>query len=304
MHKFEDVLRILCTTTTTKVFAYLKRRGFTVTKGKNRYAYKPGKCSTSPLIVCHADTVRAGGEEGHSYAYKDGVANSIALDDRLGITAMLYMLDNCMGDCAALVCDNEEIGQSTAQQFNADSSPNWMVELDRRGTDVVCYEYDTPLLRGMLEWADFKVGRGSFSDICYLDHLGVCGFNVGVGYQLEHTDQCHANLTDTFSQLTKLKKFYSKFKDVPLNYEPTRYKYDYRSSTALLYDYDDDDYTLDSKYKATMADDSDEDYAIQEWLFDNDVDTYEALYTDRATFANAAREVWIAAGRPSLTRYY
>lgn len=237
--KFNLVLETLCSLTTNQVFQYLKARKFKI-KNHNgrRYAYRAGKTPNAPMVVCHADTVVNGGNGPHNFKINGTEVESIALDDRLGIAVMMYLIQKTdMADCAFLVCDDEEIGRSTASLFDENAHPNWMVELDRRGTDAVMYDYETSILRSMLEWSGFDIGVGSFSDICYLDHLGVSGFNIGVGYHREHSNACYADITDTFSQIAKLEKFYAKFGDVRLTYngfggygKKAKWKYnDYRS---------------------------------------------------------------------------
>lgn len=215
-------LKKLCLSQTGEVFAELEKFHFFY---NGEYAFRPGRYDYSPMVVCHADTVVSGGNGPHNFEVHGDRVQSIALDDRLGIASMLYLIEETdMADCAFLVCDDEEIGRSTAKVFAETNSPNWLVELDRRGTDVVCYEYDSTLLRSLLNHADFDVGEGSFSDICYLNDLGVCGFNVGVGYHAEHSQLCHAKLSDTYSQLAKLLNFYSLFGSIRLDYQPKRFE--------------------------------------------------------------------------------
>ena len=221
---FRHILRTLCVSTTTEVFASLARLHFdvVVSRDKRRYAYRPGKHACSPLMVCHADTVVNGGETQHRYECENGLPYSIALDDRLGIACMVDAIHRKseLADFAMLVCDDEERGNSTASLFQTESQPNWLVELDRRGTDAVMYSYESPIFSSLIESCGFEIGNGSFSDICYLEHLGVCGFNVGVGYHSEHSERCFARLTDTKSQLDRLTHFYRKFGDVRLPFEP------------------------------------------------------------------------------------
>lgn len=252
MHKFETTLQFLCMSTTDQVFASLAALGFEVTYvGKRRYAYREGQSPTSPMVVCHADTVVKGGNGPHNYKYSKatGVVTSIALDDRLGIACMVHAIatDAPLAQCAMLVCDEEETGNSSAAIFSTYNAPNWLVELDRRGTDAVCYEYDTPLLRSLLKHVGFDIGNGSFSDICYLESLGVCGFNVGVGYHNEHSETCHANLHHTLAQVAKLEAFLAQFGDVRLDHEtwPKWSSYSSASTTSRSYsdvyeEYDED----------------------------------------------------------------
>lgn len=225
---FLSVLKSTCQAKTGDVFRMAKDRGFSLrsigkAKQKRTYAFRPGLLPTSPLVVCHADTVVNGGDGPHEFAYDkpSDTVTSIALDDRLGIACMFYAIDNKtpISDCAMLICDDEEIGHSSAQVFQEKIKPNFLIELDRRGVDVVCYEYDSTLLRSLLKSCDFTIGNGSFSDICYLQSLGVVGFNVGIGYHNEHSTKCHAKLSDTDSQIARLLRFIAKFGDVRLDYD-------------------------------------------------------------------------------------
>ncbi len=210
-------LKQLCKSNTTEVFTTLESFGFTYNK-ERKYAFRPGANACSPMIVCHADTVANGGFGKHNYSQDGDLVNSIALDDRLGIACMLQFIENdsCLARCAMLVCDDEEIGQTSAQMFKEDVTPNWLVELDRRGTDAVMYDYYHEILRSMLFGCDFDIGQGSFSDICSLESLGVRGFNIGVGYHREHSEACHADLKDTRSQMTKLEDFFIRYGDLEL----------------------------------------------------------------------------------------
>jgi hypothetical protein len=225
--KFLPLLQSVCTSTTKDVFAMAKTLGFSeFGKRGRKYVFKPGFSPTSPLVVCHADTVVNGGDGPHPFAYdkQSDTVNSIALDDRLGVACMFDAIRNETGHlskCAFLICDDEEIGDSTAQVFDRKITPNFLVELDRRGVDVVCYEYESALFSGLLSSVGFHVGRGSFSDICYLGKYGVCGFNVGIGYHNEHSEKCHARLSDTQSQLATLEQFFARFFDLRLAWEDT-----------------------------------------------------------------------------------
>ena len=138
------------------------------------------------------------------------------LDDRLGAWVLLYLLPYLDVECDILLTDSEEVGRSTAKYFEPAKEYNWMFEFDRRGTDVVMYEYDSPENRELLDDHEFEVGYGSFSDISYLGHLGITGFNFGVGYHHEHTRRCYANLIDTLTQANKFVGFWDELSDVPI----------------------------------------------------------------------------------------
>jgi hypothetical protein len=233
-------LKQLCQENTTEVFNVLKSFGFRFNK-KRKYAFRPGATQDAPMLVCHADTVANGGFGKHNYEQNGDQVNSIALDDRLGIACMLELIhnDSCLANCAMLVCDDEEIGNSSAKNFKEEGvNPNWLVELDRRGTDAVMYDYEHEILASMLELVGFEIGRGSFSDICHLESLGVRGFNIGVGYHREHSEACYADLADTRRQLSKLEDFYVRFSGLTLPYTA----YDARSGDF----YADDWATTDS----------------------------------------------------------
>lgn len=231
-------LETLCRSTTKQVFDLLSTKGFHY---NGQYAFRPGAKKSSPLVVCHADTVVDGGDGPHSFSQDGHKVVSIALDDRLGIACMVDAIDRqtLLSNCAMLVCDDEEIGRSTAKQFKEDICPNWMVELDRRGTDVVCYEYESTLFSSILESVGWTVGQGSFSDICYLGALGVCGFNMGVAYHNEHSKDCHADLRQTKSQLSKLDRFLSTFATVRLAYDGQRSNSRFGLSDDYYQGYDD-----------------------------------------------------------------
>lgn len=251
---FITTLQQCCNVGTNKLFKGVTKLGFTTYKrNKRRFAFRPGLTETSPMIVCHADTVVKGGEGPHNWDYNAQLhlVTSIALDDRLGIACMVDAIksQSALSDCAMLICDEEEIGNSTAQLFDLDVQPNWMVELDRRGDDVVCYEYESALFTALLEQSGFRVGHGTFSDISYLGSMGVVGFNMGVGYHREHSQNCHADLRDTSAQLSRLLNFYNRFESIRLPYSPRpRYsKWDKRG-WALDYVDDNDDYFNNADY--------------------------------------------------------
>lgn len=264
VERFEQIVRTVCTMTTDDLFEYLAEFGFILTNhgselyGKNgsviydRYAYRPGTNADSPLLVCHADTVRRC--LAYEYDADRSVVTSSELDDRLGIACMLYVIElgSGLSNCAMLVCDNEEIAASTATTFTDDvlaslglssaGYPNWLMEFDRHGTDVVCYDYENDTFSSLLEHAGFEIGVGSFSDISSMTELGRSGVNVGVGYHREHTLQCYADLTDTLKQLGRAEVFYSLFGHIALRYTPPK-RYGRYSSDRLSYDrYLDDDW--------------------------------------------------------------
>jgi hypothetical protein len=145
------------------------------------------------------------------------------LDDRLGVWALLSVLPDFM-NYDILLTDNEEIGQSTASSFELPNGKayHWIFELDRRGDGCVLYQYGSKKWNKELIRAGFRIDRGSFSDIGYLDHLGVQAVNVGVGYDHEHTLACDWDINIMREQLKKLVNFYERNKDKRYAYNRSR----------------------------------------------------------------------------------
>jgi hypothetical protein len=154
-----------------------------------------------------------------------------ALDDRLGIFAILYLFPQYGIHTDILLVTDEEICASSAEDFayECEKQYNWIVELDRAGEDVVMYEYrrNSQLVEDLVS-SDFKLGLGSYSDICAMVSLEVSAFNMGIGYHHQHTDQCCAVLDQLGRQMGRLKEFYDDFKDKP-------YKHVYSPDQMILY---------------------------------------------------------------------
>lgn len=194
----------------------------------------------SPSVKHIADTVLYDAEA------DDDFLMSPALDDRLGVYVILDLLPEMGLVFDVLLTTDEEIGNSSAGKFVTDKEYDWIFQFDRRGTDVVMYDYETVNLSTLLMEMGFEVGAGSFSDICYLTHLGVAGFNFGVGYHLEHTENCYVNLSDTLEMVEKFWHFFLINDGVKLTYTPAPWQ-DYRRygrsyGTYAAYDYTDDEW--------------------------------------------------------------
>ena len=173
----------------------------------------------------HRSTQTEAGEEAHKKTmdlaryYQTGPQ----LDDRLGVWALLSVLPDFM-NYDVLLTDNEEIGQSTAADFEPPNGKayNWIFELDRRKDGCVLYQYGSKKWNKELTRAGFRIDRGSFSDIGYLDHLGVQAVNIGVGYDHEHTLACDWDINIMREQLKKLISFYERNKDKRYAYNRRR----------------------------------------------------------------------------------
>lgn len=167
------------------------------------------------------------------------------LDDRLGVWVILDLLPALYGiKYDVLLTDSEEVGKSTAKDFTESAKPyNWLFQFDRRGTDTVLYEYDSPDNRKRLEACGLTTSTGSYSDICYLSHLGVSGWNIGTGYYGEHSQACNAKLKETRENAHKFFRFFEAHKDTRIEappYTPPSYSFYTGSSRNTGWDWGDD----------------------------------------------------------------
>ena len=178
------------------------------------------------LAVAHLDTVvRPAGRKPRFHATASGPAVvSGALDDRLGAYVILHLLPAMGVTCDWLLTVGEESGQSTAEQFKPAKDYEHVIEFDRMGTDVVMYQYEDRASERLIEAAGAVMGHGSFSDIAYLEHLGVKAFNWGVGYRGDyHSERGYAFLNDTFAMVAKYARFHEQNAGLAMPHEPDVY---------------------------------------------------------------------------------
>ena len=139
------------------------------------------------------------------------------VDDRLGCALAL----GCTSWADILFTDCEEEGRYTAAYFQAPRAYNWIIGFDRRGTDVVTYDYkDKDWLSALSDY--FTIGHGSFSDIGYLENLGTACVNLGIGYYNEHTTKACWNPKETEEQFNRLYAFWSKHSDTQFHHIPPK----------------------------------------------------------------------------------
>lgn len=173
------------------------------------------------LGIAHTDTVKwnkpkATKSKVNVSPMHYNIHNCPQLDDRLGVAILLDILPLLGIQCDVFLTDNEECGRTTAKHIPKEMGAdyNWMFSFDRRGDDVVLYDYDhAPLWKAAVKGSFDDVGIGSFSCICRADHLGICGINVGCGYHQQHTDGCHMLMEETCWMLKQFLGFYKKYKD-------------------------------------------------------------------------------------------
>jgi hypothetical protein len=179
------------------------------------------------LAVAHLDTVVSPDRRAPLYiSTRSGpYVRSGALDDRLGAYVILELLPKLGISCDQLLTVGEEDGESTASLFdNPGKTYDHVIEFDRGGTDVVMYQYDCRESRDAVKACGAEVGLGSFSDIAYLEHLGVKCFNWGAGYDGNyHSEHGYAYLNDTFGMVAKYAKFSQQNAGVAMPHEPDPY---------------------------------------------------------------------------------
>src|SRR5262249_11083801 len=133
------------------------------------------------------------------------------LDDRLGAYIILDLLPTLGIQFDVLLTEGEEVGRSTAKYFMPPRQYNWMFSFDRGGIDVVMYQYDDESMRQILQNTGFTVGKGTGSDIKYLEHLGCKGFNFGCAYYDRHRVEAYAIAEETLVMVGRFSEFYSKY---------------------------------------------------------------------------------------------
>lgn len=161
------------------------------------------------LAIAHLDYLRSG--KVHKCNRKTIISS--ALDDRVGAYIALNLLDEYGIKADVLLTDFEEQGDSTVKMIGAGllQKYNWIVQLDRKGEDVVTYGF-TEMKEYLEEF--WTVGHGSFSDISELENIcPVSAFNMGVAYHQEHSEKCHLSWKVLARQMRRLRAFYDKYKD-------------------------------------------------------------------------------------------
>ena len=272
----------------------------------NFYFYKDN--GSNILAVAHLDTVGHADDRICRFVTTEGglVVFSRALDDRLGAYIILDLLPKLGLNYDILLTVGEESGRSTAAYFDQPDGKqyDYMIEFDRGGTDVVMYQYDDTEVRDLVKACGARVGDGSFSDISYLGHLGIKGFNWGVGYQDYHGPRAHAFLDDTFMMVAKYLKFAEQNDGVAMPHyeadEPSWYGSPSRRQQSVWWD--DDDYCEGPNNGHTfdyLADeDNPEDAA---WARDVDMldDPDAPDYDEYPSLRDLSRVIDVVVGRPN-----
>lgn len=176
------------------------------------------------LAVAHLDTVVQPKHRAPKFYDSPGkgpVVVSGALDDRLGAYVILGLLPKLGITTDVLLTVGEESAQSTAAHFTPAKDYDWIIEFDRMGTDVVMYQFEDEPSRRLVEAAGARMDWGSYSDIAYLEHLGVKAFNWGVGYGGNyHSPSGYAYLNDTFAMVAKYARFHKQNAGTVMPHDP------------------------------------------------------------------------------------
>ena len=174
-------------------------------KKKEHWLYVPGAREDRCLLVAHADTVWDNSYDRKRFhpevRFEDGVFFSrggecgLGADDRAGC-AMLWLLRE--SGHSLLLLDGEEHGLLGARLLMTDGEMArevnrhaFMLELDRRNA-AEYKTYDLPVSVGFTAFIEEKTGfsrveNSAGTDICVLCRE-ICGANLSVGYQNEHTN--------------------------------------------------------------------------------------------------------------------
>lgn len=189
--------------------------------GEDYYYFKDN--GSNILAVAHLDTVVDPDQRTTALLETAGggdVVYSGALDDRLGAYVLADLLPKMGLTFDLLLTVGEESGASTAEYFEPsehhDRQYNWIIEFDRGGTDVVLYQYEDEDLVDLVEETGVRVENGAFSDISFLEHVGVKAMNWGVGYRDYHGPRGHVWLDDLFLMVDAFIEFHEVNKNLHL----------------------------------------------------------------------------------------
>ena len=205
-----------CLQTKNQLFKDLKKNGYIC---ENGYCYKDNE-NASFLLVAHSDTV----QQKTFFRHDEDYIFSPFLDDRLGVALAVDVLPGYI-NCDILICDDEEIGNSTAENFKVTKNYRAIIELDRGGDDVVTYDLDSPDFIASLRDVDFKIGYGSYSDVCSLN-TDICCVNVGIGFYKYHSKESFCVKKELQQNLKRLLKWCKANNGTKYLQEKTDYNFD------------------------------------------------------------------------------
>ena len=223
------------------------------------------------LGVAHLDTVQDMTHFEVTEEHGDKKIRNAQLDDRLGAYVLLNLLPTLGVNCDILLTEGEETGRSTARYFKPSKQYKWMFSFDRAGMDTVMYQYDDEPTRKLVNDSGFLPAKGLFSDISVLEHLGVKGFNFGVGYYDNHGDKSHAIESHVLHNVKLFIDFYNKYKDTLLEHKNTKKKKQQRDDYS---GYEDEMSSASLKFGSIL----------------NSIDTFEIEFREKVQQATSDRD--------------
>lgn len=187
-------------------------------------------------LVAHMDTVFKTPVSNLYYDQRKGVMWSpegLGADDRAGVFAILKIIQDGFRPSVIFTTDEEKGGLGACELASIDCPiPNlkYMIELDRRGSnDCVFYDCYCPEFVQYVESFGFCEKWGSFSDISFLmAEWNVCGVNLSVGYDDEHSYTEVLHVGALFDTIRKVKKMLQET-DIP------EFKYDENPAASSMW---------------------------------------------------------------------
>jgi Peptidase family M28 len=214
--------------------------GMTLGTSPERFFYQSGYRDNKVLLVAHADSFWDGMEcpqhrivQSGDILYSSSPDVGIAADNRGGC-AIVWLLRE-LGH-SILITDGEEQGL-VGSKFLVDEHPDlaeevqrdhqFVIQLDRaNATDYKCYDVGSDSFREYIEATTgyLEPDRYSCTDIVELC-TGICGVNLSVGFQHEHTPSENLNLNHWRNTLSICRRWLC-LPDIP-RFEIERESYDW-----------------------------------------------------------------------------
>ena len=201
--------------------------------GKQRYWYKNN--GSNILGIAHTDCVSKENHFKPVIIPSETIVYSPSLDDRAGVYVMLYIMPLLGINIDVLLTEGEEMGNSTGQDFVDDFKGkvdyNWMFQFDRGYDEPALYDYiDNPNWKRVIKEIWGRPDSGLFSDITFMEELGICGINVPTGYKDYHSVRAHIVMSELDANLEKFMKFHYNYKNVKFHHKIPKYAWSKRSN--------------------------------------------------------------------------
>lgn len=248
----DDLLYYILRCEQNDVAKYIKRHleyyNYNSVESNEQYIYAKGDIPV--LLVAHMDTVHHKIPEQIFYDKEQNVIWSpqgIGGDDRAGVYAILKITEK-LKPHVLLLKDEEKggIGAQYATEFMKIPNVNFMIELDRRGSeDAVFYDCGNDDFKDYILSFGFIEEYGTFSDISILSPTwDIASVNLSIGYYNEHSFAEYLNLNDLENTIQNVKKilldrnntFYD-FQEIPRISYLSQYNYDDEEDLFSEYDF-------------------------------------------------------------------